>query len=46
MTNDKVNSVHKRVLRVLLSDYTSSFEEPLHIKEEVKNHERNLQNLC
>ena len=45
MTNDKVNSVHKRALRVLLNDYTSSFEELLHIKEEVTIHERNLQKL-
>ena len=45
MTNDKVNSVHKRALRVLLNDYTSSFVELLHIKEEVTIHERNLQKL-
>ena len=45
MTNDKVNSFHKRALRVLLNDYTSSYEELLHIKEEVTIHERNLQKL-
>ena len=45
MTNNKVNSVHKRALRVLLNDYTSSFEELLNIKEEVTIHERNLQKL-
>ena len=44
-TNDKVNSVHKRALRVLLNNYTSSFEELLHIKEKVIIHERNLQKL-
>ena len=33
--NDKVNSVHTRALRVLLNDYTSSFEELLHGKLKV-----------
>ena len=41
--NDKVNSVHKRALRVLLNDYTSSLEELLHRKEEVTIHDKNLQ---
>ena len=45
MTNNKVNSVHKRPLRVLLNDYTPSFEQLLHIKEEMTIHERNLQKL-
>ena len=44
-TNDKVNSVHKRALRVLLNDYTSSFEELLHRKEEMTIHDKNLQKL-
>ena len=44
-TIDKVNSVHKHALRVLLNEYTSSFEELLHTKEEVTIHERNLQKL-
>ena len=44
-TNDKVNSVHKRALRGLLNDYTSSFEELLHRKEEVTVHEKNFQKL-
>ena len=44
-TNDKVNSVHKRALRVLLNEYTSSFEELLHRKEEVTIHDKNLQKL-
>ena len=43
--NDKVNSVHKRALRVLLNDYTSSFEELLHRNEEVTIHDKNLQKL-
>ena len=42
-TNDKVNSVHTRALRVLLDDYTSSFGELLHRKEEVTIHEKNVQ---
>ena len=44
-TNDKVISVHKRALRVLLNDYTSSFEELLHRKKEVTIHDKNLQKL-
>ena len=44
-TNDKVNSVHKRALGVLLNDYTSSFEELLHRKEEVTIHRKNFQKL-
>ena len=44
-TNHKVNSVHKRALRVLLNDYTSSFEELLYRKEEVTIHDKNLQKL-
>ena len=43
--NDKVNSIHKCALRVLLNDYTSSFEELLHRNEEVTIHDKNLQKL-
>ena len=43
--NDKVNSFHKRALRVLLNDYASSFEELLHRNEEVTIHDKNLQKL-
>ena len=35
-TNDNVNSVHKRALRVLLIEYTYSFEELLHRNEEMR----------
>ena len=44
-TNDKVNSVHKHALRVLLNDYTSSSEELLHRNEEVTIHDKKLQKL-
>ena len=44
-TNDEVNRVHKRALRVLLNDYDSSFEELLHRNEEVTIHKKNLQKL-
>ena len=44
-TNDMVKRVHKRALRVLLSDYNSSFEELLHRNGEVTIHEKNLQKL-
>ena len=44
-TSAEVNCVHKRALRVLLNDFTSSFEELLHRKEEVIIHEENLQKL-
>ena len=43
-TNDMVNRVHKRALRVLLGDYDSSFEELLYRNEEVIIYEKNLQN--
>ena len=45
-TDDKFSSVHKRTLRVLLNDYTSSLEELLHRKEEVTIHEKVPKNLC
>ena len=41
--NDKVKSVHKHALIVLLNDYTSSFEELLHRNEKVTIHDKNLQ---
>ena len=44
-TNHEVYSVHKRALRVLLNDYTSSFEELLHRNEEVTIHDKNLPKL-
>ena len=44
-TSDMANRVHKRALRVLLSDYDSSIEELLHKNEEVTIHEKNLQKL-
>ena len=44
-TNDMVNRVHKRALRVLLNDYDSSFEELLHKNKEVTIHEKNSQKL-
>ena len=44
-TNDMVNRVHKRALRVILCDYDSSFEELLHKNEEVTIHKNNLQKL-
>ena len=40
-----VNSVQQRALRVLLNDYTSSFEELLHRNEAVTFHDKNLQKL-
>ena len=42
-TNDMVNRVHKRTLRVLLGDYDSIFEELLYRNEEVIIYEKNLQ---
>ena len=44
-TIDKVSSVHKRALRVLFNDYTSSFEELLHRNEQVTIHGKDLQKL-
>ena len=45
-TDDKVNNAHKRALRVLLNDYTSSFDELLYRDEEVTIHEKIFKNLC
>ena len=45
-TNDMVNRVHKRALRVLLNDYDYSFEELLHKNEEVTIQEKTLKILC
>ena len=44
-TNDKVISVQKRGLRLLLNDYTSGFEELLNRNEGVTIHEKNCQKL-
>ena len=46
ITNDEVNRVHKSALRVLLNDYDSSFEEPLHRNGEVIIHKKICKNLC
>ena len=44
-SNDDINRLHKRALRVLLDDYESTFEELLHKRGECTIHTRNLQKL-
>ena len=44
-SNDDINRLHKRALRVLLDDYESTFEELLHKRGECTKHTRNLQRL-
>ena len=43
--NNKINQLHKRILRVIHSDYTSSIEELLVRSEEITIHFSNLQKL-
>ena len=44
-SNDDINRLHKRALRVLLDDYESTFEELLRKRGEHTIHTRNLQKL-
>jgi hypothetical protein len=41
--NNKINSIHKRALRQVYSDFTSSFEELLEKDNSVTVHQRNIQ---
>jgi predicted transport protein len=41
--NEKINSIHKRALRQVYSDFTSSFEELLEKDNSVTVHQRNIQ---
>ena len=44
--NKKINSLHKRALRIVYLDYTSSFEELLEKDKAVTIHQRNIQLLA
>ena len=44
--NNKINSIHKRALRIVYLDYTSSFEELLKKDKSVTIHQRNIQLLA
>ena len=44
-SNNEINRIHKRALRVLLDDYGSTFEELLQKRGEHTIHTRNLQTL-
>ena len=44
-SNNMINKVHERALRVLLNDHESDFETLLHINNDVCNHHRNIQTL-
>ncbi len=44
--NNKINSIHRRALRSVYLDYTSSFEELLEKDKSVTVHQRNMQLLA
>ena len=44
-SNDEINRLYKRAMRVLLDDYGSTFEEVLQKRDEHTTHTRNLQQL-
>ena len=44
-SNNMINKVHERALRVLLNDHESDFEKLLHINNHVCNHHRNIKTL-
>ena len=44
-SNNEINRIHKRALRVLLDDYGSTFEEPLQKRGKQTIHTKNLQTL-
>ena len=44
-SNNMINKVHERALRVLLNDYESNFGKLLHINNDVCNHHRSIQTL-
>ena len=44
-SNDMINKVHERTLRVLLNDHGSDFETILQINNDVCNHHRTIQTL-
>ena len=44
-SNNEINRINKRALRVLLDDYGSTFEELLQKRGEYTIHTRNLQTL-
>ena len=44
-SNNMINKVHERALRVILNDHESEFETLLHINNDVCNHHRNIQTI-
>ena len=44
--NNRINKIHERALRVVIKDYTSSFDDLLVKDNSFKIHERNLQKLA
>ena len=44
-SNNMINKVHERALRMLLNDHESDFEKLLHINNDVCNHHKNIQTL-
>ena len=44
--NNKLNHIHKRALRIVYNDYSSSFDDLLNKDKSVTIHQRNLQQLA
>ena len=45
-SNNKINRIHERALRIVYDDYTSSFEELLNKEESFSVHHSNIQTLA
>ena len=45
-SNNLINRIHERALRIAYNDYLSDFETLLHLDDSVTFHQRNIQALC
>ena len=46
LSNNKINKIHERALRMIYNDYTSEYTQLLSEDKSVTFHQRNLQDLC
>ena len=46
LSNNKINKIHERALRMIYNDYTSEYIQLLSEDKAVTFHQRNLQDLC
>ena len=44
-SNDMINKIHERALRLILNDHTSDFDTLLQINNDTCNHHRNIKTL-